>query len=75
MCGAEGVGAAVAVGRIGAISGPLLVGLALDAGASGGRVILLLVPLVVAAGAALFWLTYIAKDSLSSGATAGPSAH
>lgn len=60
-----GVGAAVAVGRVGAITGPLLVGVALGAGASSGRVILLLVPLVIAAGAALFWLTYIAKDSLS----------
>ncbi len=60
-----GVGAAVAVGRVGAITGPLLVGLALGAGASGGQVILLLVPLVIAAGAALFWLTYIAQDSLS----------
>jgi MFS transporter, AAHS family, 3-hydroxyphenylpropionic acid transporter len=60
-----GVGAAVAVGRVGAITGPLLVGLALGAGASSGRVILLLVPLVIAAGAALFWLTYIAHDSLS----------
>jgi len=60
-----GVGAAVAVGRVGAITGPLLVGLALGAGASSGRVILLLVPLVIAAGAALFWLTYIAQDSLS----------
>lgn len=60
-----GVGAAVAVGRVGAITGPLLVGLALGAGANSGRVILLLVPLVIAAGAALFWLTYVAKDSLS----------
>ncbi|MBM0104925.1 3-(3-hydroxy-phenyl)propionate transporter MhpT [Steroidobacter sp. S1-65] len=70
-----GVGAAVAVGRVGAISGPLLVGLALGAGASSGRVILLLVPLVIAAGAALFWLTYIAKDSLSREAAPEPSAH
>jgi AAHS family 3-hydroxyphenylpropionic acid transporter len=70
-----GVGAAVAVGRVGAISGPLLVGLALGAGASGGRVILLLVPLVIAAGAALFWLTYIAKDSLSRDVAPEPSTH
>lgn len=60
-----GVGAAVAVGRIGAITGPVLVGLALGAGANSGRIILLLVPLVIAAGAALFWLTFVAKDSLS----------
>lgn len=60
-----GVGAAVAVGRVGAITGPLLVGLALGAGASSGQVIQMLVPLVIAAGAALFWLTYIAQDSLS----------
>jgi AAHS family 3-hydroxyphenylpropionic acid transporter len=70
-----GVGAAVAVGRVGAISGPLLVGLALGAGANSGRVILLLVPLVIAAGAALFWLTYVAKDSLSREAPADASAH
>lgn len=70
-----GVGAAVAVGRVGAITGPLLVGLALGAGANSGRVILLLVPLVIAAGAALFWLTYVAKNSLSRGATADASAH
>jgi AAHS family 3-hydroxyphenylpropionic acid transporter len=68
-----GVGAAVAVGRVGAISGPLLVGLALGSGASSGRAILLLVPLVIAAGAALFWLTYVAKDSLSSSAVADAS--
>lgn len=70
-----GVGAAVAVGRVGAITGPLLVGLALGAGASSGRVILLLVPLVIAAGAALFWLTYIAQDSLSRELSRGSAAH
>lgn len=70
-----GVGAAVAVGRVGAITGPLLVGLALGAGASSGRVILLLVPLVIAAGAALFWLTYIAKDSLGRELSPGSAAH
>jgi MFS transporter, AAHS family, 3-hydroxyphenylpropionic acid transporter len=70
-----GVGAAVAVGRVGAITGPLLVGLALGAGAGSGRVILLLVPLVIAAGAALFWLTFVAKESLSRDATPDASAH
>jgi AAHS family 3-hydroxyphenylpropionic acid transporter len=70
-----GVGAAVAVGRIGAITGPLLVGLALGAGANSGRIILLLVPLVIAAGAALFWLTFIAQDALSKELPRGTPAH
>lgn len=70
-----GVGAAVAVGRVGAITGPLLVGLALGAGASSGRVILLLVPLAIAAGAALFWLTYIARDSLGRELSRESAAH
>lgn len=52
-----------------------LFGLAFGAGASSGRVILLLVPLVIAAGAALFWLTYVAKDSLGRDAVVEGSAH
>lgn len=70
-----GVGAAVAVGRVGAITGPLLVGLALGAGANSGRIILLLVPLVIAAGAALFWLTFIAQDALGRELPGGTTAH
>ncbi|MFC4312284.1 3-(3-hydroxy-phenyl)propionate transporter MhpT [Steroidobacter flavus] len=65
-----GVGAAVAIGRIGAITGPLLVGVALGAGANSGRIILLLVPLVIAAGLSLFWLTYAARDELGRGPNA-----
>jgi hypothetical protein len=33
------------------------------------------VPLVIAAGAALFWLTFIARDALSKELSAGTTAH
>ena len=47
-----GVGAALGVGRLGAIVGPLIAGALLTAGAGAGVVILALLPLAVAIGAA-----------------------
>lgn len=53
-----GSGAAVAVGRVGAIFGPLLAGLLLTSGASANQVINLMVPAAAIAGAAVFALSF-----------------
>jgi AAHS family 3-hydroxyphenylpropionic acid transporter len=53
-----GSGAAIAVGRVGAIIGPLLPGLLLSSGASVGQVIYLMVPAAAIAGAAVFALGF-----------------
>jgi AAHS family 3-hydroxyphenylpropionic acid transporter len=60
-----GVGAAVAVGRLGAIAGPLIAGVMIGRGASGGQVLLLMVPLVVLAGVAMLLLGQSAGEQLS----------
>lgn len=51
-----GVGAAVAVGRMGAIAGPLLAGHLLATGLAPARVLLAATPCVVLAGASALWL-------------------
>jgi len=51
-----GVGAAVAVGRLGSIAGPLLAGMLVAAGATGGSVFLSIVPIAALGGAATLWL-------------------
>ncbi|HXV01048.1 MAG TPA: MFS transporter [Caulobacteraceae bacterium] len=51
-----GVGAGVAVGRVGGIVGPLLASALLAAGAGANGVLMALVPLVAAAGAAMMFL-------------------
>jgi AAHS family 3-hydroxyphenylpropionic acid transporter len=53
-----GSGAAIAVGRVGAIIGPLLPGLLLSSGASVGQVIYLMAPAAAIAGAAVFALGF-----------------
>jgi AAHS family 3-hydroxyphenylpropionic acid transporter len=55
----------VAAGRLGAILGPLVAGAMLSAGATGDQVILYMVPLVVAAGGAMFVLSRAAGDRLA----------
>ena len=54
---ATGVGAAIAIGRIGAIVGPVLVGSVLSAGYGSRGVVAVVLPGIVAAGAAVFALT------------------
>jgi AAHS family 3-hydroxyphenylpropionic acid transporter len=51
-----GVGAAVAVGRLGSVLGPLYAGALLSGGGGSGRVLLGIVPFVAIAGAAAFAL-------------------
>jgi AAHS family 3-hydroxyphenylpropionic acid transporter len=51
-----GVGAAVAVGRLGSVVGPLYAGALLSGGGTSGRVLLGIVPFVAIAGAAAFAL-------------------
>lgn len=56
-----GSGAAVAVGRVGSIVGPLLPGLLLTSGASVGQVIYLMAPAAAIAGAAAFALSFFPR--------------
>lgn len=69
-----GVGAALAVGRIGAILGPLVAGTLMGAGASGQQVVLVLAPLALVAGGAAFALAASAGDRLKA-QLRGPAAH
>ena len=62
---ASGVGAAVAVGRIGAIAGPILAGQMLAGGRSADSVLLLMVPLVALAGVAMLALAAFTGRSLA----------
>jgi MFS transporter, AAHS family, 3-hydroxyphenylpropionic acid transporter len=55
---AMGAGAAVGVGRFGSIIGPLLAGQLRQAGWSGGEVLGAMLPVVLAAGAAVLALTF-----------------
>ena len=59
--GAAGAGAAVAVGRMGSIVGPLLAGELRQAGYSAGQVFGALIPVVLTAGAAAFALSFLGK--------------
>jgi AAHS family 3-hydroxyphenylpropionic acid transporter len=58
---AAGAGAAVGVGRFGAIIGPLLAGQLRQAGWSADQVLGAMLPVALAAGAAIFALTFTAK--------------
>lgn len=51
-----GSGAAVAAGRLGSVIGPLLAGIWLSQGETGGQVIEDLAPLAIVAGGAVLWL-------------------
>ena len=57
-----GLGAAVAMGRIGAIAGPVMVGLILGAGREANQVFLILVPLVITAGICMVWLDALTTE-------------
>lgn len=63
---AFGVGVAVAVGRIGAIVGPLIAGQMIGGGATANQVLLLMVPMVLCAGIAVTVLTFSAGDLLAA---------
>jgi len=56
-----GAGAAVGVGRIGSLIGPLAAGVMISRGASAETVVLSMAPVVAAAGAALLALTWVAR--------------
>ena len=56
---ATGSGAAVAVGRLGSIVGPLIAGALLSAGFSASTVVLVLAPVMLVGGAAVVALTYL----------------
>lgn len=58
---AAGSGAAVAVGRLGSIAGPLVAGELRSAGYSAGQVFGVMIPVVLAAAAAVFALSWLAK--------------
>ena len=58
---AGAAGAAVAVGRLGSIVGPVAAGLLLAGGASAGRVVGAMVPVAVVAGLAVFALTFMGR--------------
>ena len=63
-----GAGAAVAVGRLGSIAGPMLAGMARQAGASPGEVLRMLVPVAILAGAAALLLSLTASGRALRGA-------
>lgn len=71
---AAGVGAALAVGRLGAILGPLVAGTLIGAGATGQQVVLVLAPLALVAGVAAVALAASAGDRLKA-QLRGPAAH
>jgi MFS transporter, AAHS family, 3-hydroxyphenylpropionic acid transporter len=58
---AAGSGAAVAVGRLGSIAGPLIAGELRGAGYSAGEVFGAMIPVVLAAAAAVFALSWLGK--------------
>jgi len=58
-----GSGAAVGVGRLGSIIGPLLAGQLREAGLSSGQVLGVTAPVILAAGAAAFALSFVARPA------------
>lgn len=61
---ASGVGFAVAMGRIGSVFAPIVVGIALGQGAGASASIQAMAPIAIIAGLALFGLTVVAKTEL-----------
>jgi AAHS family 3-hydroxyphenylpropionic acid transporter len=57
-----GLGAAVGMGRIGAIAGPVMVGMILGTGRDANQVFLFLVPLVIIAGLCMVWLDALTTE-------------
>lgn len=60
-----GVGAALALGRVGAIFGPIIAGDLLAAGLSESGVFAVMAPVAVVAGAALLALTYVSGNAFA----------
>jgi AAHS family 3-hydroxyphenylpropionic acid transporter len=58
---AAGAGAAIAVGRLGSIAGPLVAGQLREAGYSAAQVFEVMIPVVLAAGAASLALSYLSR--------------
>lgn len=67
-----GVGAAVALGRIGAVMGPILIGGYLQGGATADQAVLIMAPVAVVAGVALWLLTQVDRHALSAQPIAAP---
>ena len=57
----SGVGVAVALGRIGSVIGPVVIGSLMAARASENSVVLVLVPVALAAGIAIFLMTVVSR--------------
>lgn len=53
-----GAGASIAAGRLGSVVGPLIAGMWLSQGFTGGEVIEYLAPLALVAGGAVLWLDW-----------------
>lgn len=70
-----GVGAAVAVGRLGAIFGPLLAGQLIGAGATGSQVVLVLAPLALVGAVAVLALSIAAGPRLGAAGVSVPTGH
>jgi AAHS family 3-hydroxyphenylpropionic acid transporter len=58
---AAGAGSAIAVGRLGSIAGPLVAGQLREAGYSAAQVFEVMIPVVLAAGAASLALSYLSR--------------
>ena len=58
---AVGAGAAIGVGRAGAVIGPLIAGELRQAGFSGGQVFIAMIPVVIVAAVATLALSYVGK--------------
>jgi AAHS family 3-hydroxyphenylpropionic acid transporter len=56
-----GSGASIAAGRLGSVVGPMIAGIWLSQGATGGEVIGLLAPLAIVAGGAMLWLAHLQR--------------
>jgi AAHS family 3-hydroxyphenylpropionic acid transporter len=56
-----GSGASVAAGRLGSVVGPMIAGIWLSQGATGGEVIEHLAPLAIVAGGAVLWLVHLQR--------------
>jgi AAHS family 3-hydroxyphenylpropionic acid transporter len=61
-----GVGAAVAIGRIGSIVGPLLAGALKGMGHSSSRLLMDLVPIAVAGSLSALWLAWLARTRMDN---------
>jgi AAHS family 3-hydroxyphenylpropionic acid transporter len=62
---AAGAGSAIAAGRLGSIAGPLVAGQLREAGYSAGQVFEVMIPVVLAAGAAALALSYLSRPHQS----------